>query len=159
VLTERQIATLAAVADTMFPPGSADDPGEPGGAALGAHEYIARALRGPYAAHATRYREALDGLDAEGDGDFAGLDEPGRVALLKAFEAGEQGFDAGFFPVLRAHVMEGVWCNPEHGGNRNGQGWAIVGYPGAQLSHTVEELTLGSPASLSTLHSPLRTEV
>ncbi|HEX2863394.1 MAG TPA: gluconate 2-dehydrogenase subunit 3 family protein, partial [Deinococcales bacterium] len=45
-----------------------------------------------------------------------------------------------FFDMLRQDVIEGVFCDPVYGGNRNLAGWKLVGYPGAQRGYTAREL-------------------
>ncbi len=143
-LNPHQRRALAAIADTIFPPGSENDPDEPGGAALDAHIYVIRALEGPYAHHLAGYVAAIEALDRaageHGGASFAGLGEADRTALLEALSKGEIGDSATFFPTLRGQILEGVWGDPSHGGNRNKGGWKLVGYPGAQLRHDPKEL-------------------
>jgi gluconate 2-dehydrogenase gamma chain len=38
---------------------------------------------------------------------------------------------AFFFTVVREHVVQGTFCDPVYGGNHNGVGWKLVGFPGA----------------------------
>ena len=40
-----------------------------------------------------------------------------------------------FFPMLRRHMIEGMFCDPLHGGNAGMIGWQLVGYPGPQMSY------------------------
>ena len=76
--------------------------------------------------------------------NFAELDEAGRQAALTAMETGKaefKNFDAReFFEALIAIVMEGFFSDPIHGGNRDGAGWKMVGYPGlpADYRATIE---------------------
>lgn len=143
-LNPHQRQALAAIADTIFPPGSESDPDEPGGAALDAHLYVIRALDGPYARHLAGYVAAIEALDGaageRGGSSFAGLGEADRTALLEALSKGEIGESAPFFSTLRGQILEGVWGDPSHGGNRDKGGWKIVGYPGAQLRHDPKDL-------------------
>ena len=47
-----------------------------------------------------------------------------------------------FFEILRAHTVEGVFCDPIHGGNRDFAGWRLLGYPGPQPSYSHAEQQL-----------------
>ena len=44
-----------------------------------------------------------------------------------------------FAELLLAHVQEGVFADPAHGGNRDKQGWRFLGHPGLWLEHSAEE--------------------
>ena len=39
-----------------------------------------------------------------------------------------------FFRLLRQHTIEGMFCDPMHGGNADMIGWQLIGYPGPQMS-------------------------
>jgi gluconate 2-dehydrogenase gamma chain len=71
--------------------------------------------------------------------NFAALDEAGRQAALIAMETGKAEFKnfaaKEFFEALIAIVMEGFFADPIHGGNRDGAGWKMVGYPGLPASY------------------------
>ena len=43
-----------------------------------------------------------------------------------------------FFQLLRTHTIEGMFCDPMHGGNAGLIGWQLVGYPGPQMSYRNE---------------------
>ena len=54
------------------------------------------------------------------------------------FEAGSvRGFKkaAEFFETVRYHVLEGVFCEPQYGGNKGMIGWRLVGFPGQQFGY------------------------
>ena len=40
---------------------------------------------------------------------------------------------AEFFETVRYHVLEGVFCEPQYGGNRDMIGWRLVNFPGQQF--------------------------
>jgi hypothetical protein len=122
---------LEAVLDRIIP---ADALG-PGAAALGVGEYVRRALDGPYAAHRPAYVAALGALGARG---FTALDSAGRDRLLAALEQD----DPAFFALLRAHAVEGLLGDPSHGGNRDGAGWALIGYPGPRREQSAADQAL-----------------
>ena len=44
-----------------------------------------------------------------------------------------------FAELLLAHVQEGVFADPAHGGNRDKQGWRFLGHPGLWFEHSAEE--------------------
>jgi len=39
-----------------------------------------------------------------------------------------------FFRLLRQHTLEGMFCDPMHGGNRDLIGWQLIGFPGPYMS-------------------------
>jgi gluconate 2-dehydrogenase gamma chain len=47
------------------------------------------------------------------------------------------------FSVVREHTVEGFFCDPIYGGNRNAVGWKLVGFPGAQWGYTAEQMKAG----------------
>jgi gluconate 2-dehydrogenase gamma chain len=57
-------------------------------------------------------------------GAFADLDEARQDEIVGATELE----DPGFFFFARGLVMLGVVSNPEYGGNRDGVGWALLGF-------------------------------
>lgn len=51
------------------------------------------------------------------------------------------------FAVVREHTVEGFFCDPAYGGNREAVGWRLVGFPGAQWGYTAEQMRPGFDAS------------
>ncbi|MDI3209630.1 gluconate 2-dehydrogenase subunit 3 family protein [Pseudarthrobacter sp. AL07] len=51
------------------------------------------------------------------------------------------------FAVIREHTVEGYFCDPVYGGNRDTVGWKLVGFPGAQWGYTAEQMKPGFDAS------------
>jgi gluconate 2-dehydrogenase gamma chain len=51
------------------------------------------------------------------------------------------------FAVIREHTVEGFFCDPAYGGNRDTVGWQLVGFPGAQWGYTAEQMRPGFDAS------------
>ena len=43
-----------------------------------------------------------------------------------------------FFSLLRQNTIEGMFCDPVHGGNVDMIGWQIVGFPGPRMSNDDE---------------------
>ncbi|HEY0789448.1 MAG TPA: gluconate 2-dehydrogenase subunit 3 family protein [Chthoniobacterales bacterium] len=52
-----------------------------------------------------------------------------------------------FFMVVREHTVEGYFCDPIYGGNRDAVGWRLVGFPGAQWGYTAEQMRPGFDAT------------
>ena len=96
------------------------------------------------------YRDGLAALDTftrkEHGVRFVELTPARQDAVLEVLEAGEAaGFPAakGFFKMLLEDTYEGMFADPEYGGNRDYAGWKLVGYPGAQRAYTAYELRNG----------------
>jgi gluconate 2-dehydrogenase gamma chain len=135
-VSERRV--LAAAADRIFP---ATD--TPGAVEIGAVDYIEIALAGAYAALAPLYRSGLRALNrhakAKFSAPFAALSGEQKDSVLRDFESGGvPGWKkaAEFFETLRYHVLEGVLCEPQYGGNNEMSGWRLVGFPGQQFGYT-----------------------
>ncbi len=145
--SEAQALAVAAAAARIFP---ADDSG-PGAGDAGVVIYIDRQLAGPYGADRYRYTRApfLDGppeLGNQGKATpreiyreglkrlegFADLDEAGQDSRLKEIEA------APFFALLKRHTIEGMFCDPMHGGNLDKIGWQLIGFPGPRMTYHEE---------------------
>lgn len=66
----------------------------------------------------------------------------------------EQALLTRFFMVVRAHTIEGMFCDPVYGGNYDAAGWKLIGFPGAQWGYSAEQMQPGfdaSQISISTL--------
>jgi choline dehydrogenase-like flavoprotein len=63
-----------------------------------------------------------------------------------------------FFDVLLAHLQEGLFADPEYGGNRNKLGWKWLGHPGVWLENSAEEI-LRAMGATSTWYGPRFTGV
>jgi hypothetical protein len=136
-LSKREQATLAAIADRIFPPTDT-----PGAVQAGAMDYILQALAGPYRRHLALYRHGLQAVDelarSQHGVPFVALSAAAQDALLQALEAGKAPHGprgAEFFAMVREHVLEGVFCELSYGGNRDLVGWRIVGFPGQRTGY------------------------
>jgi gluconate 2-dehydrogenase gamma chain len=130
-------STLAAIADRIFPKTNT-----PGAIEAGALDYIDLALRGDYAQSLPLYRRGLRAVNRHArrkfGGKFANLDAEQKDVVLADFEAGKApGFKkaAEFFETVRCHVLEGVFCEPQYGGNKDMIGWRLVDFPGQQFGY------------------------
>jgi gluconate 2-dehydrogenase gamma chain len=143
--TQEEAKAVIAACERIFP---ADESG-PGATQAGAMVYIDRQLAGPYGTDKYRYtqgpfvesgpehgyqgkenpqetyRAGIQKLGA----DFAGLDAAKQDERLRAVE------HSHFFQLLRQHTIEGMFCDPMHGGNVDMIGWQMIGYPGPQMSY------------------------
>jgi hypothetical protein len=133
VLSPSHRRTLRAFAERLVP---TDEHG-PGAVDAGALGYVEQALAGDYAALLPAYVAGLEALDATTiarDGRaFADLDPETQDARLREVEG------RAFFELVRRHVMEGMFGDPVHGGNRDHAGWQLLGYRGPQREWTAEE--------------------
>ncbi len=90
------------------------------------------------------YRHAIEALDAHCrdrfDGKvFADLPADEQDAILKRIDDEElerDGVSAKlFFGMLLDNTVEGFFCDPIYGGNRDMVGWKLVGFPGARYDY------------------------
>jgi gluconate 2-dehydrogenase gamma chain len=141
---EKEAVTVAAAASRILP----SDANGPGAAEGGVVIYIDRQLAGPYGRDRYRYTQGPfeDGLPEQG---YQGKATPrevyrqGLVLLGQDFDrltANEQDAKLKsiettyFFRMLRQHTIEGMFCDPMHGGNADMIGWQMIGYPGPYMS-------------------------
>jgi hypothetical protein len=77
---------------------------------------------------------------------FAKLPVADQDAILRDMEGNiASGFapDAStFFNLVRAHTVQGTFCDPFYGGNADFVGWDLIGYPGVRLAVTASEQRL-----------------
>src|SRR5919107_3769528 len=144
VLTPYEARTAAAVFERLFP---ADEDG-PGATDIGVLAYLDRALAGAYRDQAEAYRLGLAALDLAArrrcGASFADCSAEKQDGLLADLERGVlPDFrippQRAFFGMLRAHLQEGLFADPAHGGNRDKLGWKLLGHPGIWLENSAEE--------------------
>jgi gluconate 2-dehydrogenase gamma chain len=128
-----QAATVAALVERVLP---ADE--DPGALELGVPAYLDRALADPEVDFLRRpFMTLVDGVEKQararhGRG-FADLTAEHKDALLGAWQKGRPG-EQRSFEVLLALTFEGAFGDPKYGGNRDGRGYAMVGFlPGPVL--------------------------
>jgi gluconate 2-dehydrogenase gamma chain len=135
--------TIAAAAARIFP---SDDAG-PGANEAGVVIYIDRQLAGPYGRDRWRYTQPPFDTGSPELG-YQGTETPREIyrAGLKLL-TGFNSLDAAaqdralhaiestlFFTLLRTHAIEGMFCDPMHGGNADMVGWQLIGFPGPSMS-------------------------
>jgi gluconate 2-dehydrogenase gamma chain len=141
---QRESLIVSAATARIFP---SDEHG-PGAAEAGVILYIDRQLASPYGRDVHRYTEPPfeDGLPEQGyqakatpreiyreglrilGNDFDGLSHDEQDDKLRGIQ------ETYFFRLLRQHTIEGMFCDPMHGGNKDLIGWQIIGYPGPYMS-------------------------
>src|SRR4051794_38143373 len=143
-------ATVSAFAERLMP----GAPGLPGARDADVLNYIDLALAGAYADQQDLYRRGLASLEAycrkTYQAPFRRLTATQQDEVVTALEAGKASefpwpSAAAFFNTLRTHTMEGMFADPIYGGNRNFAGWKLVGFPGAQLEFTAEDMQSSEP--------------
>jgi gluconate 2-dehydrogenase gamma chain len=138
-LNQAEAATLDAMAARIIP----GDAGDPGAREAGAVVYIDRMLAGFGREQQTLYRVGLRRLDdqlRERDGrGFAERSAAEQDGLLAALERRTDELGS-FFAVVREHVVQGFFCDPAYGGNRDGVGWRAVGFPGARWGYSARQM-------------------
>ena len=65
-------------------------------------------------------------------GTFVDLPPDQQDANLRSIEK------TVFFQMLRSHTLEGMFCDPMHGGNAGLIGWQLIGFPGPRMSYRDE---------------------
>ena len=149
---EHLSATEADVLDAIVARLIPADGNGPGALEAGATRYIDRALGGALASSREAYRMGLAALDqyarTSRGKPFRELAAAEQDAVLVDVEDGRAtGFPDGaapFFTLVRAHTIQGTFCDPFYGGNASFAGWDLVGYPGVRTIVTPDEQRLGA---------------
>ena len=129
------------------------DENGPGAAEARAAHYIDRALAGPLRSSREAYAAGLAALDAYAQSKngalFARLSAPDQDAILADMEKNvATGFvpnAATFFNLVRAHTIQGTFCDPYYGGNANFVGWDLIGFPGLRMAVGEDEQRMKAP--------------
>ncbi len=148
--TKREALVVAAAAARIFP----SDESGPGATEAGVILYIDRQLAGPYGRDRYRYTQPPfeSGPPELGYQDQATPRQIYRqgLPLLRGFDrlvhmdqaaqddALRKIENTQFFSLLRTHVIEGMFCDPMHGGNKDMIGWQLIGFPGPRMSFEAE---------------------
>ncbi len=145
--TEQEAFAVAAAAAQIFP---ADDSG-PGANEAGVVIYIDRQLAGPYGRDRYRFTQPPfeNGVPEQG---YQGKATPAEIyreglhQIRGLHQLSSQGQHAAltriektpFFQMLKTHTIEGMFCDPMHGGNAGLIGWQLIGFPGPRMSYADE---------------------
>lgn len=145
--TESEALVVASAAARIFP----SDESGPGANEAGVAVYIDRQLAGPYGRDRYRYTEPPFEQGSPEQG-YQGPETPRQtyrngLRKLEGFEKLdpaaqdarlEQIESTRFFELLRQHTIEGMFCDPLHGGNKDLIGWQMLGFPGPYMSWGAE---------------------
>lgn len=150
-LNRREARTVDALAGRILP----GDESDPGAHEAGVVAYVDRGLAGFFRDQQGLYREGLRALDAlclDRHGiRFADLDAGHQdevVAHLDALaRAEEPGVLGTLFALAREHTIQGLFCDPAYGGNRDGVGWRLVGFPGARWGYDALDMARDGDAT------------
>jgi len=142
-LTAAESDTLEAIVARLVP----TDENGPGAAEARSAHYIDRALAGALASARAAYAAGLAAVDtyaqAAKGAPFAQLSAQDQDAVLSHMEQNlATGFTpnaATFFNLVRAHTIQGTFCDPYYGGNANFVGWDLLGYPGVRIAVTADQ--------------------
>jgi gluconate 2-dehydrogenase gamma chain len=148
-LTAAEADTLEAIVARLIP----SDENGPGAAEARAAHYIDRALTGPLRTSRNAYAAGLAAIDAYATSSkgatFAKLSPANQDAVLTDLEKNvATGFApdaATFFNLVRAHTIQGTFCDPYYGGNANFVGWDLIGFPGLRMSVSEDEQRMKAP--------------
>ena len=145
--TAEEAKVVAAACERIFP----SDASGPGATEAGVVIYIDRQLGGPYGRDKYRYTKGpwvesvpehgYQGKENPQETYRKGIKDLGNFTSLSAEEQNKKLAEierTHFFQLLRAHTIEGMFCDPMHGGNAGLIGWQLIGYPGPQMSYRNE---------------------
>jgi gluconate 2-dehydrogenase gamma chain len=145
--TEAEALAVAAAAARIFP----TDEAGPGASEAGVVIYIDRQLASPYGRDRYRYtsppfEKGLPEQGYQGSATPAEIYREGLKQIRGFHRLGGQRQDAvlrkleptAFFSLLRTHTIEGMFCDPMHGGNIDLIGWQLIGFPGPRMSYLDE---------------------
>jgi gluconate 2-dehydrogenase gamma chain len=134
-----ELATLTAVCARIIP----TDENGPGATEARASQYIDRALSGWLASSRDAYVMGLASIDESSrkrtGRPFVELQAADQDAVLTDLQQNP------FFGLVRAHTIQGTFCDPVYGGNANFTGWGLLGYPGVRLAVTAQDQRMASP--------------
>jgi gluconate 2-dehydrogenase gamma chain len=146
--TAEEAKVIQAACECIFP----SDESGPGATEAGAVIYIDRQLAGPYGKDKYRYTKG-PWIESVPEHGYQGKENPQQIyragipLLGQDFASApsdqqdlrlEKIQDSHFFLLLRAHTIEGIFCDPLHGGNIGMAGWKMIGFPGPRMSYRYE---------------------
>ena len=142
--TETEALIVAAAGSRIFP----SDESGPGAREAGVAIFIDRQLAGGYGRDRFRYtqppcEEAPRELGYQGGATPRQIYRDGLKGLQGFHLLGPGAQDEAlrkiestlFFSLLRQNTIEGMFCDPLHGGNAGMIGWQLIGFPGPRMSN------------------------
>jgi gluconate 2-dehydrogenase gamma chain len=144
-LSQAEALMVAAAASRIFP----NDELGLGAREAGVAIYIDRQLAGPWGRDLRRYAQGPFEENAPAEFGYQGAATPQQIYRqglkeLKGFGGlGPEEQDQKlkqieaslFFSLLRQNTIEGMFCDPMHGGNIDMLGWQLIGFPGPRMSN------------------------
>ena len=160
-LSPGDAGTIAAVCERLIP----TDASGPGAKEANVVRYIDRALAGDLRAFRPAYVAAVTAINSYSQSkfgaDFTALAADKQDAILTDMDL-SRATTGGFVPnakavfeMIRTHAMQGMFGDPEHGGNVGFVGWKLVRFPGPRLviSAADQRLNVVPRASLKSAYS------
>ena len=156
--------TLDAMTARIMP----SEPDGRGAREAGVVTYLDHAVAGYFRDLQSIYRVGLQRLDAYSQARagaiFPELGAAQQDEILAQIDTGSGVSSAGvgadvwdangtdsiltrFFAIVREHAIQGMFCDPIYGGNRDFTGWKLIGFPGAQWEYTEEQMRPGFDAT------------
>jgi gluconate 2-dehydrogenase gamma chain len=142
---EDDARTIEAIAERLMP----GAPGKPGATDANVKNYIDLALSGPYSDQQLFYRHGLEQLDAHCVAaygkPFRNLSAAQQDETLAGLEHSTSATFSwptarAFFDTVHKHTLEGMFSDPVYGGNKDFAGWILVGFPGAQMQFSADDM-------------------
>jgi gluconate 2-dehydrogenase gamma chain len=155
-----EVRTLDAMTARIMP----SEPDARGAREAGVVTYIDHAVAGYFRDLQSIYRVGLQRLEAFSQAMagviFSELAASQQDEILAQLDTGSGMWAAGasadvwnadgtasiltrFFAIVREHTIQGMFCDPIYGGNRDFTGWKLIGFPGAQWEYTEEQMRPG----------------
>lgn len=145
ILTPYETELVDALFEAMFP----SDGDSPDVRDAGVTEYLDLTLEGYGRKDLPRYQWLFGALDRYAEDkhgrNFASLTLDERTDVVALLEQGELTDQVpakeqrDLFGVVVAHLQEGLFADPAHGGNKNAAGWKFLRHPGVWLENSAEE--------------------
>ena len=143
--SQREALIIGTAASRIIP----SDESGPGAQEAGVVVYIDRQLAGPWGSYRHRYSLGPFVENAPPEFGYQGQATPQEIYRQGLKEL--QGFNqlstieqdqklrqienSLFFSLLRRNTIEGMFCDPIHGGNADMIGWQLIGFPGPRWSN------------------------
>lgn len=144
-LSQAEALIVAAATSRIFP----SDEAGPGAREAGVAIYIDRQLAGPWGRDRNRYTQGPFEENAPTEFGYQGSATPqqiyrqglkqlkglDRLKLAEQDQKLKQIETTLFFSLLKQNTIEGMFCDPMHGGNIDMLGWQMIGFPGPRMSN------------------------
>lgn len=141
-----QRRVLAAFVDRLVP----KDENGPSASECGVIEYIDGSLADFMPKEKPALLQGLTALNAYATrtqgAAFADLSAEKKDAVLTAVDTNKATPELKrFFDRVRRLTLEGMFCDPAYGGNKNFAGWDLIRYPGAKMAVGPEDQSMKTP--------------